>query len=453
MSFNLGPTRLHKHIPGLEPSVAIHSFLLLSLVAASALALATFYYFRQRSQDAQPRGCRRIGMRVPSNLTDEYDNCFHVPPKTQLKGISNPPTVPKVKSLWVYPIKSCAGIELERGTVVTTGMEYDRLFCFAQLKSPFPVSLETPISEKSRHQWEFITQRRFGSMTLIKTEVWVPDPASPTYSTEHPEVQSGGVLVIRYPSITDTGFWGTLSNLWVTIGGSASEKAVHIALNPTAEQSKENGFIMEEMKIWKDTPTCLNLGTTIAPNSKPFLEELQSLIGCTNPLALFRITPEHTREVYRCAPRKEELGWQPKVAFGDAYPLHIMNLASVRDIGTKVQGGPPQLSVRRFRPNIIFAGPEAYAEDSWKRIKIGRADYHVSCRTVRCLLPNVDPITGERHPSEPNRTLKSFRRVDEGDTKNACIGMQMVPAGEESQIKVGDVIEVLETGDHYYIRQ
>ena len=117
------------------------------------------------------------------------------------------------------------------------------------------------------------------------------------------------------------------------------------------------------------------------------------------------------------------------------------------------QSSRPQLSVRRFRPNIIFTGPEAYSEDSWKRIKIGGADYHVSCRTVRCLLPNVDPITGERHPSEPNRTLKSFRRIDEGDIKNACIGMQMVPAGAESQIKVGDVIEVLETGDHYYIRQ
>ena len=453
MSINSGPRGLHKHIPRFEPSGAILSLLLLSLVSASAIALATFYYFRQRSQDARPRGCRKIGMRVPSNLIDEYDSCYHIPPKTHLTAISDPHTVPKVKSLWVYPIKSCAGIELDRGTVLTTGLEYDRLFCFAQLKSPFPVSLDTPTSEKSKHQWEFITQRRFGSMTLIKTEIWVPDPASPTYSTMHPEVQSCGVLVIRYPSIADTGFWGTLSNLWVAIGGSAFEKVVHLPLSPTMEQSRENGFVMEEMKIWKDTPTCLNLGTTVGPNSKLFLEELQVLIGCTNPLALFRIIPEHTREVYRCAPRKEELGWQPRIAFGDAYPLHIMNLASVRDLGSKVQGGPTRLSVRRFRPNIIFTGPEAYAEDDWKRIKIGRADYYVSCRTVRCLLPNVDPITGEKHPSEPNQTLKSFRRIDEGDPKNACIGMQMVPAAKESQIKVGDVIEVLETGDHYYIKQ
>ena len=453
MSINLGSTGLQKHIPRFEPSTALFSLLLFSVVSASAIALATFHCFRQRSQDAQPRGCRKLGMRFPSNLTDEYDSCYHVPPKPHSTGNSDPHTVPKVKSLWVYPVKSCAGIELDQGTVVTTGMEYDRLFCFAQLKSPFPVSLNTPSSEKSNHQWEFITQRRFASMTLIKTEVWVPDPASPTYSSSYPEVQSGGVLVIRYPSIADTGFWATLSNLWVTIGGSASEKIAHIPLCPTAEQSKENGFVMEEMKIWKDTPTCLNLGTTIAPNSKLFLEELQLLIGCTNPLALFRIIPEHTREVYRCAPRKEELGWQPTAAFGDAYPLHIMNLASVRDLGSKVQGGPPQLSVRRFRPNIIFTGPEAYAEDSWKRIKIGGSKYYVSCRTVRCLLPNVDPSTGERHPSEPNRTLKSFRRIDEGDSKNACIGMQMVPAGQASQIKVGDVLEVLEIGDHYYIRQ
>lgn len=445
-------TGQYSPIPRFEPSVAVSS-LLFSLALIPAIALASFYYLGQRSQDSQPKGCKKLGLRVQSHLADEHDKRYHVRADTHLNGTPGPSPAAEVKSLWIYPTKSCAGIELNRASIVTAGMEYDRVFCFAQLKSPFPVSLDTPSSEKSKHQWEFITQRKFSSMALIKTEVWIPDPVSPTYAPNRPEVQSGGVMVIRYPSLARTGFWGTLSNLWIAIGGKAPEKVVHIPLNPSAEQIKDNGYILEEMKIWKDSPLCLNLGTTIAPDSKLFLEELQIVIGCTNPLALFRITSEHSREVYRCAPRKEELGWQPRVAFGDSFPLHIMNLASVHDVGSKLRGDPFQLSVRRFRPNIVFTGPEAYAEDSWKRIKIGGHEYYVSCRTVRCLLPNVDPITGEKHPSEPNRALKSFRCIDEGDIKNACLGMQMVPAEKVSQIKIGDVIEVLETGDHLYIKQ
>jgi len=49
--------------------------------------------------------------------------------------------------------------------------------------------------------------------------------------------------------------------------------------------------------------------------------------------------------------------------------------------------------------------------------------------------------------------LKAIRRIDEGDPKNACLGMQMVPAIEASRIAVGDAITVLETGEHFYIKQ
>ncbi|KAG7005561.1 hypothetical protein G7Y79_00019g047410 [Physcia stellaris] len=450
MSFDRKLPEALENMLRFQPPVVLGSFLL-SLACLPAIALATFYFLNYDSRNVQPKGCRKLGLHTQSNLADEHDKRYHAAAQKQTNSTVKANAT--VKSLWIYPIKSCQGIELEQGSIISTGMEYDRLFCFAQLKSPFPVSLDTPEAEKANHKWEFITQRRFASMALIKTELWVPDPASPTYSSELLEVRSGGVVVIRYPSITRTGFVGMLSNLWVAIGGRGPEKVVQLPLDPTVEQTKSNGYIIEEMKIWKDIPKCLNMGTTIAPNSKLFLEELQVLIGCTNPLALFRITSEHPRKVYRCAPRKETLGWQPQVTFGDAYPLHIMNLASVRDLGTKIKGGPPSLTVRRFRPNIVFTGFEAYEEDAWKRIRIGNYEYHVSCRTVRCLLPNVDPTTGEKHPSEPNRTLKSFRCIDEGDIKNACLGMQMVAARPESEIRVGDAIEVLETGEHYYIRQ
>lgn len=116
--------------------------------------------------------------------------------------------------------------------------------------------------------------------------------------------------------------------------------------------------------------------------------------------------------------------------------------------------GAPRLSAARFRANLIITGPDAYHEDTWRRIKIGYYEYDVSARTARCKMPNVDQVTGERHASEPDRTLRSFRAIDEGTGPNVgCLGMQMVPVAPESAVRVGDEVTVIEVGEHHYIKQ
>ena len=400
------------------------------------------------SRQNTPEGCRKLGLSDKSYLADEHDERY----KGSVLGQQNGGTTWRVKSLWIYPVKSCRGVELESGKVFGTGMEYDRQFSFAQLSSKFPVSARTPQEEKAKHTWKFMTQRSLPPMATIKTEVWVPDPFCPTYSDRHPNVQSGGVLVIKFPHVQfEEGFTGKVKDLLALVFGPP-EKEVHLPFDPTQEQISEKGYTVDDMEIWKDKPRSLIIASTEKDDA--WIQELRSYLGITNHLALFRVSKDdQPREVYRCAPRKEELGYQPTVGFQDAYPLHIMNLASVRDVESKLQTGAPQLSARNFRPNIVMTGGGAYDEDSWKRIKIGVDQYYVSCRTVRCLLPNVNPATGKRHGSEPNRTLKEFRCIDAGDAKNACLGMQMVPASRDSKMQVGDEIKVLETGEHLYIKQ
>ena len=400
------------------------------------------------SRPDKPEGCRKLGLSGKSHLADEYDERY----KGVVEGQQNDAATWTVKSLWIYPIKSCRGVELNRGAVSGTGMEFDRQFSFAQLSSKFPVSANTPQAEKAKHTWKFVTQRSLPPMATIKTEIWVPDSSSSAYSKGHPNVQSAGVLVIKFPRIQlDEGFLGNVKDILAYVFG-LSEREIHIPFNPTPEQIANNGYAIDDMEIWKDKPTSLIVASTEKGDS--WIQELRSYLGITNHLALFRVSKDNQpREVYRCAPRKEELGYQPTIGFQDAYPLHILNLASVRNVGSKLQKGAPPLSARNFRPNIVISGGGAYEEDSWKRIKMGNYEYYVSCRTVRCLLPNVNPTTGQRHRSEPNRTLKEFRCIDAGDAKNACLGMQMVPASEDSSIKVGDEIKVLETGEHFYIKQ
>ena len=435
------------HIPKIEPSLAIYI-----AISAACLLPVLFWGLRKTSglysRKDKPESCRKLGLSGKSNLEDEHDERY----KGAMAGQRNGAASWRVKSLWIYPVKSCRGVELESGTVTGAGMQYDRQFSFAQLSSKFPVSANTPKEDRAKHTWKFMTQRSLPPMATIKTEVWVPDPSSPTYSERHPNVQSGGVLIIIFPYIqSEEGIMGKFKDLVALVVGQP-EREVHIPLNPTREQISEKGYVADDMEIWKDKPRSLIIAST--ERDDRWIQELRSYLGITNHMALFRVSKDdQPREVYRCAPRKEDLGYQPTVGFQDAYPLHIMNLASVRDIGCRLQTGAPLLSARNFRPNIVITGGEAYDEDSWKRSRVGGYEYYVSCRTVRCLLPNVNPITGKRHGSEPNRTLKEFRCIDAGDAKNACLGMQMVPALEDSHIRVGDEVQVLERGEHLYIRQ
>ncbi|KAL6717270.1 hypothetical protein ACLMJK_005185 [Lecanora helva] len=324
-------------------------------------------------------------------------------------------------------------------------MSYDRQFSFAQLISKFPVGIDENADTKAEYTWKFITQRTFPAMANIKTEIWVPDPA---YSEEHSNVQSEGIIILRFPFHREKSEWWAKLFMWL---GSKNERVVSIPFNPTKEQIAANGYTIENMEIWRDNPPSLRIAST--KDEISWIQDLQSYLGITNQLALFRVCLDHPREVHRCAPRRERLGYQSTVGFQDAYPLHILNLASIHNVAKKMEPGAPSIGARNFRPNIVIVGGDAFDEDSWKRVRVGKYEYYVACRTVRCLLPNVNPATGIRHGSEPNRTLKAFRRIDEGDSKNACLGMQMVPALEESQIHVGDTVTVLETGEHFYIKQ
>ncbi|MCJ1434409.1 hypothetical protein MMC27_003777 [Xylographa pallens] len=341
----------------------------------------------------------------------------------------------RVKNLWIFPVKSCRGVELDTADIVSTGMKYDRQFSFARL-------------ETATQRWKFLSQRHNPLLAHIKTELWVPDSSLLSYSPSVPGVQSDGVIIMTYPRQL-TGLAAVIDRFCAVLTGNHLETKLAIPFNPTSEQIKNNGYTMERMTIWKDNPEALNMSSSFPVE----LQELKTLLNVKRQLALFRVANDHEREVFRDAPREGQVGYQPLVGFADAYPLHIMNTASVEDVRKRLADTIPDLEVLRFRPNIVIEGPPAFDEDAWKYVRIGKFEYYVACRTARCLLPNVHPSTGVKHPAEPDRTLKSYRRIDAGSPKDACLGMQMVPATPVCSIRVGDTIEVLRTGEHIYTPQ
>ncbi|MGE8407249.1 MAG: MOSC domain-containing protein [Pseudomonas sp.] len=126
-----------------------------------------------------------------------------------------------------------------------------------------------------------------------------------------------------------------------------------------------------------------------------------------------------------------------RVAFADGFPLLLIGQASLDDLTARV--GRP-MEMMRFRPNLVIEGSEAFAEDGWKRIRIGEQTFRVVKPCGRCILTTIDPATGERSPDrEPFATLMNYRQK-EGE---AMFGQNVVADGD-GVIEVGMTVTVLE---------
>lgn len=403
-----------------------------------AVLAGLFYrvFIRGPHAESSLKGYKKLTTSGPSNLLDEYDQKYS---KSAIATKSPQTDKWRVKALFIHPIKSCAPVELSSADIDRAGFTWDRKFAFAELLKP-QTRLDAPEAEK-KPRWTFRTQRTPGYEKLahVKPEIWLPVE---TQGQPHGSPGNTGFLIVRYPFIP-AGIFARLTRIFISFGLIPAETSFRMPLTPP----KDHQYPIEQVTIWRDSPNWLNYGVHVPAS-------LSAYLGVSNPLTLFRVDPETYREVYRCAPRREQLGYQSVVGFADAYPVHLLNISSVHDIGDRIKCAIPRFSARRFRSNILIAGPNAYNEDDWKKIRVGTHVFYCACHTVRCRLPNVDPDTAERHPVEPDKILKSFRCIDDGDPLNACLGLQLVPAESNTfSIRIGDEIEVLERGEHHYIKQ
>jgi hypothetical protein len=94
----------------------------------------------------------------------------------------------------------------------------------------------------------------------------------------------------------------------------------------------------------------------------------------------------------------------------------------------------------RFRPNLVVVGAEPWAEDDWRRIRVGDALFRVVKGCARCVITTIDPETADRE-KEPIRSLARIRRWD-GVT---WFAINLIPDTPGAMIRVGDPVEVLES--------
>lgn len=467
--------------------------ILVTLLLVVAPICYAVYYDRSStasSTNASPvPGCRRFGLAAgQSNLKDQF-----------AETSSTSSTIARIKALIVYPIKSAHGVQLPASEVQNTGLKYDRMFTFAQLHS----------KQDAEDEWRFITAREVPKLAILKTELWVPDLRTPgpkqpsghvrqvsddtsgggrgrsrsrkgTVTLESAGIDAERRRKLSIPFIAED--WRSNGGCLVVtfqyepnfnpFGLRTETVTIRIPLKPTPERAEAKLYTTTDIKVWKDYPQAINVTNEIDQATQ---DKLKRFLGVNKPLALFRQDDRQLRHVTRNLPENLADG-RFRIGFADSYPLHVLNVASVRALDASLPDEATLkgcLDARRFRANIYIEGPPAFDEDTWKRASFGRciqprldlargrsthstdddddddsgpgkAEFMFGCGTSRCTLPNVGPDTGVKDKSEPYKTLMRTRKTDEKQPKAAFLGMQVIPLFEHGLISLGDEIEVLE---------
>jgi len=125
------------------------------------------------------------------------------------------------------------------------------------------------------------------------------------------------------------------------------------------------------------------------------------------------------------------------VNFADGFPLLLTSQESLDQLGDWLAAdGDQPVPMNRFRPNVVVTGFEPWAEDRWRRIRIGDVSFRVAKPCGRCVVTTTDQVTGERG-RQPLRMLARQRRFG----KELVFGQNIIPE-TPGHLHVGDPVEI-----------
>ncbi len=120
--------------------------------------------------------------------------------------------------------------------------------------------------------------------------------------------------------------------------------------------------------------------------------------------------------------------------FADGYPILLASEESLNELNARLETPVP---MNRFRPNLVVRGCEPFAEDTWKRIRIGDVEMTVVKPCPRCVVTTIDKETLAQS-KEPLKTLNSFHKQEGG----AMFGQNVIPL-DRGRLNVGMNVEIL----------
>ncbi len=138
------------------------------------------------------------------------------------------------------------------------------------------------------------------------------------------------------------------------------------------------------------------------------------------------------------------------VSFADGYPFLIIGENSLINLNEKLE---TKLPMNRFRPNIVVSDSDAFAEDKWKKIKIGDTIFRSTKPCARCVITTIEQNVGEFNGKEPLKTLTKYRLAKDVfpndfesldlNANSVLFGQNLVAENFGAKIRIGDEVELL----------
>ncbi|OUR87933.1 hypothetical protein A9Q81_24810 [Gammaproteobacteria bacterium 42_54_T18] len=123
------------------------------------------------------------------------------------------------------------------------------------------------------------------------------------------------------------------------------------------------------------------------------------------------------------------------VSFADGFPLLLTTEPSLAAFNQHLES---PIEMLRFRPNMVISENYAFAEDSWKRLRVGNVDFCVAKPCSRCVIPTINRLSAKKEPAV-FKALKQYRSIG----KEVFFGQNLL-AMNTGVISVGDKVEIIE---------
>ena len=124
-----------------------------------------------------------------------------------------------------------------------------------------------------------------------------------------------------------------------------------------------------------------------------------------------------------------------RVSFADGFPFLLCSESSLAALSTALGRS---LDMRRFRPNIVVSGAEAFAEDAWRRIRIGALEFELVKPCARCAIPTINLASAAREAD-----VFKMLRAERSKNGEVYFGQNLIHHGE-GEIGLGQTVELLE---------
>jgi hypothetical protein len=258
----------------------------------------------------------------------------------------------RIRSLHIYPIKSCAGIDLRQSGIDGAGLAHDRRWVLMQ----------------GRY---FLTQRLLPAMALVK----------PTLSATHLHLEAPGMPPLDIP---------------LDGSGLAAEPAM--------------------VTVWRDTFPVRAESEAASQWFSRYLQRPCTLYKTDISQAQRVVSADWVERWLHAHPDKAEgFAATNLFGCADGFPVLVANQSSLDELNERLAAkGHAAVPMDRFRPNVVLEGDwAAYEEDHTVLVDLGAVRLAFVKPCARCPIPNVDQATGQRH-DEPGLTLTATRSFDDG---------------------------------------